>query len=213
MVRICGRGVLLSLLGALLASLLQCGTAGRSRGPVPEEIVNVAQEYVVARVGKDAFARYFVYDDSASAHIFPRKEDGDSTQPYRIVKYALKIDAVPEYDRRAILKLDDEGKLLRDPRGVPDCVKDSSECEFNVNEAAARRIAADAGLKPGIREWHAQFLWHPELGYIWAVESLLDKDSRRWSGESLLIDANTGEVLERRDWSHSPPLRVIRDDN
>jgi hypothetical protein len=212
MIRICRRGLLLTLFGALLVSLLQCGKASLSRGPVPEAILKLAQQHVVARVGEDAFERYFTYDDSASAHVFPRQKDSDSTQPYYVVMYALKIDAVPEYDRRAIIRLDENGHLLQEPHGVPDCVKDPSECEFKINETEARRIAAAAGLKPGIRDWHAQFLWHPDLGYIWAVESLLDKDSRRWVGESLLIDANTGEVLDRKKWSHSPPLRVIRDD-
>jgi len=212
MVRICRRGLLPTLLGALLASLPQCGKASIGRGPVPETILKVAQQHVVARVGGDAFERYFTYDDSASAHVFLRQESSDSPHSYYVVMYELKIDAAPDYDRPAIIKLDEDGHLLQEPYGVPDCVKDPSECQFDVTEAAAITIAADAGLKPGIRDWHAQFLWHPELGYIWAVESLLEKDSRRWIGESLLIDANTGEVLDRRNWSHSPPLQVIRDD-
>ena len=60
-------------------------------------------------------------------------------------------------------------------------------------------------LKEGIREWDAGFMWDFKLQrYVWRILSTLSEynydDNYKATGQEMIIDPNTGEVLALNDW-------------
>jgi hypothetical protein len=93
----------------------------------------------------------------------------------------------------------------RDIIGIPRCKNFPEECDFNIDEKTARQIASDMELKEGIREWEAGFLWDFKLKrYVWRILSTLTEyssgDNYKATGQEMVIDPNTGEVLALNDW-------------
>lgn len=84
--------------------------------------------------------------------------------------------------------------------GLSDCVHHPEECTFSIDVGAAQDIARITGLRAGIKPWTASFQWHEDVPgscYVWEVRNTLKIDSNGLSkhGESMLIDASTGQVL------------------
>lgn len=83
---------------------------------------------------------------------------------------------------------------------------DPRECVF-IDEAMANSIARQAGLEPGLNEWRTHFHWYGgELNtYVWTVESTLEADGLGYrSGWIVVIDANSGAVLQSGRWVAEP---------
>ena len=102
---------------------------------------------------------------------------------------------------------DSVGNVLinRDIVGIPRCKNFPEECDFNIDEQTARQIASDMELKEGIREWDAAFIWDFKLQrYVWKILSTLnesgDEENYKATGQEMVIDPNTGEVLALNDW-------------
>jgi hypothetical protein len=60
-------------------------------------------------------------------------------------------------------------------------------------------------LKEGIREWEAGFLWDFKLQrYVWKILSTLnefgEEDNYKATGQEMVIDPTTGEVIALNDW-------------
>lgn len=70
-----------------------------------------------------------------------------------------------------------------------------------IDEARAIEIAADAGLEPGIGPWRAKYYLDPREGYVWSVTSILHESSGGSEGRTVLIDANTGRVIDFSGWA------------
>jgi cell division protein FtsI/penicillin-binding protein 2 len=95
--------------------------------------------------------------------------------------------------------------MNRDIVGIPRCKNFPEECDFNIDEQTARQIASNMELKEGIREWDAAFIWDSKLQrYVWKILSTLnesgDEENYKATGQEMVIDPNTGEVLALNDW-------------
>lgn len=73
--------------------------------------------------------------------------------------------------------------------------------EPSIDEASAIEIAAEAGLEPGVRPWTAKYYLDPREGYVWSVTSILHESSESSEGRSVLIDADTGRVIDFSGWA------------
>jgi hypothetical protein len=109
----------------------------------------------------------------------------------------------------AIIKftVDSVGNVIknRDIVGIPRCLNFPEECDFNIDEQTARQIAGNMGLKDGVKEWDAGFMWDFKFNrYVWRILSTLTElgsdENYKATGQEMLIDPNSGEVLALNDW-------------
>jgi hypothetical protein len=121
--------------------------------------------------------------------------------------YKFFIPEKPYVNATIKFTVDSIGNILknRDMVGIPRCKNFPGECEFNIDEQTARQIASDMELKEGIREWDAGFMWDLKLQrYVWKILSTLnefgDEENYKATGQEMIIDPNTGEVLALNDW-------------
>jgi hypothetical protein len=69
-----------------------------------------------------------------------------------------------------------------------------------VDEAAALKIAAQAGLKNGLQAWTASLEWSDKVNnYVWTVSVRLSESS----GQTVVIDASSGKVYGVSDYQVS----------
>jgi hypothetical protein len=98
-----------------------------------------------------------------------------------------------------------------DPPTVADieaqCAAEGAPCDgtITVGHDAALCLAEDDGLAAGLDGLHADLMFNSRFDVpIWAVSNVLTDSGGASSGESVTIDAATGDVLENSQWDRSP---------
>jgi hypothetical protein len=169
----------------------------QEQGSVPLEVLTKADSFIVASTGKDFFDRYITADFARTRHI----------PPFYEMAYKFFMPEKPYVNATIKFTVDSIGNVMkdRDIIGIPRCKNFPEECDFNIDEKTARQIASDMELKEGIREWEAGFLWDFKLKrYVWRILSTLTEyssgDNYKATGQEMVIDPNTGEVLALNDW-------------
>jgi hypothetical protein len=78
--------------------------------------------------------------------------------------------------------------------------------EAFISKEAARCIAQQDRLEPGLEPWTLAMTYHHSYQRIvWGVENLLeDHGNDGYSGRSVTLDAVSGKVLGRTGWSATP---------
>ena len=162
---------------------------------VPIELMKKADNYIKQKTGNDFFEKYISLD-------FIRTT---LTPPYYFLTYRLLMPDKPYVNTIIQFSIDSIGNVVmdRDIIGIPDCL--DGGCNFNVTEAQAIKIAKDSGLEKGIKPWKTGFLWDPNLKqYTWHILSTSSElqNSERFMGygKEIIIDPNSGLVLEMNDW-------------
>jgi hypothetical protein len=166
-------------------------------GTVPLEVLTKADSFIVASTGKEFFDKYITADFARTKY----------TPPYYEMAYKLFIPDKPYVNATIKFTVDSTGnvKKNRDIVGIPRCKNFPYECDFNIDEGTARLIATKMGLKEGIREWDAGFMWDFKFQrYVWKILSTLTElgegDHYKATGQEIIIDPNTGEMLALNDW-------------
>jgi hypothetical protein len=194
--------ILFSLLIAIvvisLFSTCKCRACEeQEEGAVPLEVLSKADSFIVSITGKEFFDKYITADFARTRFI----------PPYFEMAYKFFIPEKPYVNVTIKFTVDSVGNVLmnRDIVGIPRCKNIPEECDFNIDENAARQIAKVYELKEGIRDWDAAFLWDFKLQrYVWRILSTLTEynyeDNYKATGQEMVIDPNTGEVLALNDW-------------
>jgi len=164
---------------------------------VPVEILAKADAYIIKSTGKEFFNKYITAD-------FYRTK---VTPPYYEMAYKMFMPEKSYVDAIIKFTVDSLGNVMknRDIVGIPRCRNFPEECNFNIDEETARLIASKMGLKEGVKEWDAGFLWDfKQERYVWRILSTLkefgNEENYKASGQEMVIDPNTGEVLALNDW-------------
>jgi hypothetical protein len=217
----------LSLAALLLLSTASCShgvdcptpAPGAGSGQIPDCILEKSNQIVISRLGQAFFREHVVFQPALSSY-----DEGD---PYCIqnpgncaefvgkpryrMAYSLSVPDLPGTDLPVAFVVDAAGNLVAEAEieGLPDCVHDAKECVFTVvDEASAISIARQAGLEPGLGEWKTHFHWYGGefKTYVWTVDNTLtaDESTGHSSGRTVLIDANSGNVLEIFDLQQVP---------
>lgn len=169
----------------------------QEQGSVPLEVLSKADSFIVASTGQEFFSSYITPD-------FARTK---FTPPYYEMAYKFFMPEKPYVEAIIKFTVDSVGNVLknRDIVGIPRCKNYPEECDFSIDEQSARQIAADMELKEGIKEWDAGFMWDFKYKrYIWRIISTLTEydydDNYKATGQEMLIDPTTGEVLALNGW-------------
>lgn len=184
----------------IIAALTSCkcrACEDQEEGTVPLEVLSKADSFIIASTSKEFFDKYITADFARTRH----------TPPYYEMAYKLFMPEKPYVDAIIKFTVDSVGNVMknRDIVGIPRCEIFPEECEFNIDEQTARKIASDMELKEGIREWDAAFIWDFKLQrYVWKILSTLnefgDEENYKATGQEMVIDPNTGDVLALNDW-------------
>ena len=190
-----------------------------SHYPVPAEAVAGAREYAISKVGEAFFDAYMTWNPALSCFrdLDPRRLGWANTPdwlkyPRYIIVYNFRIPEKPHVDEIVVVNIKEDGGWFQDAahdEGLPDCVTHQGECEFLIDEEAAIEIAREAGLKEGNGPWRVDFRWFGRDYHTYAWEVQNELGERR--GESVLIDANDGAVINMGEWSitvsgHGPSI-------
>jgi len=169
----------------------------KEEGSVPLEVLTKADSFITVSTGKNFFQKYITPDFYRTKH----------TPPYYEMAYKFFMPEKPYVNATIKFTVDSMGNVLknRDIVGIPRCVNYPEECNFNIDEPTAKIIAGNMGLNEGIREWDTGFMWDFKLKrYVWRILSTLtefgNEENYKATGQEMLIDPNTGEVLALNDW-------------
>lgn len=167
------------------------------QGSVPLEVLSKADSFITISTGKEFFQKYITPDFVRTRY----------TPPYYEMAYKFFMPEKPYVNATIKFTVDSLGNVLknRDIVGIPRCVNYPEECNFNIDEQTAKQIATNMGLKDGVKEWDTGFMWDFKLKrYVWRILSTLtelgSEENYKATGQEMLIDPNTGEVLALNDW-------------
>ena len=160
---------------------------------------------MISKVGQDFFEKYIKIAINNCTYCI---ESTDIFQgPYYLMVYSFKMPEKPFVDELIEFVVDTDGNVIleREPYGIPDPAK----CDFSIDEAEAIQIAKNAGLEDGIADWETSFHWYAGdlKTFVWAVQNTLPIPSGQdYSayGKGVVIDANSGEVLQNYEWTCQP---------
>ncbi|UCH64671.1 MAG: hypothetical protein JSW63_08570 [Ignavibacterium sp.] len=164
---------------------------------VPLHILQEANLFIVSKTGAEFFHNYIAVDNVKTKH----------SPPYYEIVYNLYIPEKPYVNTSITFTVDEAGKVVksRDIIGIPNCNKNPSLCEWQVDKDGAIAIAKAEGLEKGIKDWKIAFIWNPERQiYVWRIITVIREFQGdfgyRGSGKEMLIDPVNGEVLSLTVW-------------
>jgi hypothetical protein len=182
---------------AILTSCKCRACDDQEQASVPLEVLAKADSFIIASTSKAFFNKYITADFYRTKH----------TPPYYELAYKFFMPEKPYVYATIKFTVDSVGNVIknRDIVGIPRCKNFPEQCDFNIDEQTARQIASEVGLKEGVREWDAGFLWDFKLRrYVWRILSTLKEfggeENYKATGQEMVIDPNTGEVLALNDW-------------
>jgi hypothetical protein len=181
---------------SFLINACRCPSCSRQEETVvPKDLLNRANDYIKQSTGNDFFEKYISPD-------FVRTK---FTPPYYFLTYRLIMPGKPFVNTVIQFSIDSTGSVVkdRDIIGIPNCIEGG--CSFNITEEQAVKIAKDSGLDKGIKSWKTGFIWDPNLKqYTWHILSTSSESQSsegfRGNGKEIIIDPNSGLVLEMNDW-------------
>jgi hypothetical protein len=190
--------ILLTLMIINLLTSCKCRACeDKEEGTVPLEIVTKSNDFIISITGKDFFEKYITPDFARTKNIPPDYE----------MAYKLFMPDKPYVNATIKFTVDSLGKVLnnRDVVGIPRCISFPEQCDFNIDEQSAKQIASNMELQEGVRDWEVGFMWDSNLQrYVWRILATLSEfggeENYRGTGQEMIIDPNTGEVLELNDW-------------
>jgi len=169
----------------------------RLENDIPAYIVEAADKFIISRVGQDFYDNY-IYPDYVRTKAVP---------PYYHMYYILRMVETDFINEQVYFTLDEKGNIVEefDVVGVPDCMEEPADCEFNIRKEQALEIAKREKLVEGIKPWDIAFMWSSDLGkYVWHILSTTREsgsgDFYKASGQEIIIDPNDGKILKQREW-------------
>ncbi|GAB4289056.1 MAG: hypothetical protein Kow0098_06800 [Ignavibacteriaceae bacterium] len=174
-----------------------CSSCGNQEAEVPFEVLNSANKFIISKTGKEFFDKYITPDfyhtskDSIFYNLVYRLYDPEKPFVDGIIKFSVDTTGRINYNREIT--------------GIPECLSDQRNCEFNIDEQTAINIAAKDGLEEGIKEWKTGFIWDPKYGrYVWHILSTIKEipgEAYKASGKEIIIDPYSGEIIARNEWN------------
>ena len=189
---------LIVLISTTLLTSCKCRACeDKEEGSVPLEVLSKADSFITVSTGKEFFQEYITPDFYRTKY----------TSPYYEMAYKFFMPDKPYVNVTIKFTVDSLGNVLknRDIVGIPRCLNFPEQCDFNIDEQSAKQIATIMGLKDGVKEWDTGFMWDFKLQrYVWRILSTLtelgSEENYKATGQEILIDPNSGEVLVLNDW-------------
>ncbi len=185
----------------IIVSACTCSTCGKQSEliEIPEKVKKGSEEYIISKTGKEFFEK----------NIFPDLINTKMVSDYYEMHYVLSMMDHDFVNEPIIFFVDSLGKVNEkyEIKGIPNCIENEQDCEFNITKEMAVEIAEQNNLVKGIRDWDLSFRWHGKLKkYIWHIISTtkeignIGSEMYKAEGEEIILNPNDGEILSRSEW-------------
>jgi hypothetical protein len=177
-----------------------CSNCGKENEiyDIPPKVVRKANTFIKSKTGESFFSNY------VSLNMLKSK----ATKNGFFMHYNLRMLEKDFVDEDITFRVDSSGNLIKkyDISGIPNCIENPKECEFNLTKKEAIKIAKEYDLPDGIRDWEVSFRYSNELDrYVWHILATTSEtktdDTNKAQGEEIMIDPADGEVLKHREWN------------
>ena len=192
--------VILSVVSTIGFVITSCSCSSCSKeelAEVPLDVLNKANSFITSKTGEEFFNKYITPDFARTKHV----------PPYYDMVYRLFVPEKPYVNSLIKFSIDSLGRIekKRDILGIPNCVQNPAQCDWQIDEDAAKLIAEKYGLEKGVKDWQVGFIWNPERQiYVWHVLSTIREFEGdfgyRANGKEMIIDPVSGDVLAFNDW-------------
>jgi hypothetical protein len=177
---------------------------------VSDPIVRHAEAFVRERVGAIVYQEYVTFVGAKMVQPSPTclapdsKCDPAFREPHYHLEFSLRIPHRSFVNERLSFFLDGDGVLIEEAgvHGIPRCATEPAECDFDrVDAVVAETMARKHGLVAGVDYWKLDFLWNARFStYVWTITATTEDSDSYAEGTTLMIDANSGEVLDTYVW-------------
>lgn len=200
--------------------------AGESPSVVspPPALADSAWSHLCRYVGRSFASRYVTRDTTAAIYIpaesletdrrYRRSSWPGPKRPYWSFRFQFRMAAKPWVDEIIVVNVHPDGSPVADIsetgrplpeggiQGIGDCAAHPERCVFPIDRERAIQIARQSGFEEGIAPWKTDFHWYhgADGRFVWLITNQL----RENGGKDLVIDANTGAVFKRLEWSEVP---------
>ncbi len=190
---------LLLIIGVLLVLFSSCSGSkyDYDETDIPVYVFKNANKFISSKTGESFFENY----------IQPDFENCIKTENGYLLVYKLYVPEKPFVKGDIRFTVDTLGNVNQNYEifGIPECVKNPADCKFSIDEKSARAIAEQNGLEKGVKDWKFSFIFDPVYGkYVWNINSTVTENEGefgyRASGQEMIIDSSTGEVLSINTW-------------
>ena len=164
---------------------------------VPPKVLQQSENFIISKTGKEFYKSYIKLDPYNTM-----KKD----ENYFMV-FSFSMDDKDYINETISFFVNPKGQVLKEKgvTGIPNCLSIPSQCEFNLTEKEAIKIAEEKNLVEGIRDWRVDFRWNSEMErYVWHILSITEEigkdDFYKAKGEEMIIDPGNGSVLKTGKW-------------
>ncbi|MFH0733065.1 MAG: hypothetical protein V1773_01290 [bacterium] len=164
---------------------------------ISDTVTTSAEKYITDKTGKDFY----------NNNIFPNYVNSKEILGNYELHYVLIMPDKDYVQEEIFFTIDKAGKVLEkyEIAGIPNCKDNPDECIFNITEKQAIKIAQDADLAKGVKDWKVSFRWSMEYDrYIWHILSITYEtgkaDYYKASGEEMVINPADGSIILQRKW-------------
>jgi hypothetical protein len=183
---------------------------------IPDSVIQKTDEYIKLRVGEKYFDKFIKFDDKNSGFRKSYIIDSPPTcaemlkQPHYYLSYKIYFSDMEKDFAEIDMITDIEGNLIMDCfiDKVPKCPENNCWDYFPVvKKEEAIRIAKNAGLEDGIKDWtiSLSYNYYDVQEYTWVVKNTLqinDKNSGGGAnGKLIIINAIDGSVIGEEGWA------------
>lgn len=184
------------LISLLISGCCVC-EAGKDNQDIPEEVLVKSDNFIISKTGKDFFGSYISSDNQRTV----KTPDG------YLVVYNFSVPDKPGIEGEIRFNVDENGNIIHEKEivGIPGCLSNPENCIFSISKERAVNIAAENGLREGVRDWEVNFKWNSVHNkYAWEVLSIFSESKGegyyRATGETMLVDPGSGEIIETSEW-------------
>jgi len=186
------------------------------RGDVPDSVIQKTDEYIKIRVGEKYFNKFIKFDSKHSGFRKSYRIDSPPScaekikQPHYFITYNIYFSDMEKDFAQIDMITDLEGNLIIDCfiDKIPKCPENNCWNYFPVvKKEEAIKIAKDAGLEEGMREWevYLSYNYYDVQEYTWVVKNILWKNPKGGAGgKSITINAIDASVVWESGWISTP---------
>lgn len=112
---------------------------------IPNSVESAADDFLISKVGKDKFKQYYTFDKSRSSYANPK----DSRYDFLAYHFS-PWKAVTDFDDIIMVQVNRNNLKEVSSDAVPDCIKDTSYCDFGVDKKKALTIAKQNSITDNV---------------------------------------------------------------
>ncbi|HMV09016.1 MAG TPA: hypothetical protein PK325_06815 [Cyclobacteriaceae bacterium] len=203
--------IITAILTTLAFTVVINARAQSSLGQIPSQVKHTADSLIKLLLGQDLFANTIFDCENSLIHIGDhlslsacqqlkptRRKKSKNTSEFKPEFYVLKYKLLLKGSSNYLFEVRiDKNLELKEKIKLPDCVH-TSACKITVDSLSAIDLAIKSGLAKALGVYNTGLKFDSESNsFQWEVRNHIQTKPDR--GESIIIDAVTGERIRDKD--------------